>query len=1441
MITRTSSIWDADHYGYGIYIGSWGNNSELNLFGIKIKDHACGIFSRGDSTNLINLYGCEISNNYPADDVNNTDLFGGGILTYNYTTAHLYSTTVKDNVSKSGGGGMYVYGIVKMYSGSEVKNNRATYSGGGISATAVFLYDGSSVKGNTAGEDGGGIYATAEVELHNATVTGNTANNGGGIYSYGSREVVLSGSTTVTGNTANGKESNIHLHQRPGSSIQPIQVSEGYSGRAGITTDYYVGKDRKLLAVTTEANAAALLKRLYSDNMLYDFEADSDGTKLYLINPSNAAKVTPAGSTEGTNYSDLSAALSAAKNSPGSTLTLLRGKALSGGLTIDSGSFTLDLNGKTLKSADGTATLTISGGSVTVKNGTLQNTGTGEGLLVTGGTLTLGAGADFSSLKLANGQTAANILPEGLAYRYTGTRKSTSDIHLKEIETVTSNFKILSQPSPTTVVGNRNTVNVTLTSGIGDGRDFWNACSNQNEIWYSIDASGNSSQMTISSHVGGLGMRLYTGFLEYNFSNVWENLIGSDCYALVRWNDHYLFSERTRIIDKITPTLSGVTASATYTGSDIPATAITGTATYNGETVPGTWSWKDGNAPKTVADSTTNGNQWYAVFTPTDGTTYYSKDAEVTVTIAPKPVTATVTVTDKTYDTTNTATVSAAVTTEEGLAAGDTITITGLTGTFDNVNAGTGKTVTVNASNVSISGDDKDNYSVTIPATAQGTILKADQTAPGAPTVKADATTSAKVELEPITTTGFGAVQYAASTTTAAPTDESAWQASAVFTGLTKNTQYYFFARYAGDTNHNPSPASTGTSNQTLDTYTITYDLNGGSGTTPTAQTQDVGTGFTTAVKDGFDRTGYSFLGWAATESAATASYAAGAAVSGMTANTTLYAVWQPITYNIDYALNGGTVSTANPGTYTVETASFTLNNPTRIGYTFAGWTDGSGSDAQLTVTVAMGSVDNRTYTATWTAKQYNITYMGMENATHGEKHPETHTYDTATVISNPTKTGYTFNGWKVGGAETPVKDLTLGATDYTAAITLTANWTINQYTITFDTDGGSEIAPITKNYNASVTAPAAPKKTGHTFASWDPDIPAKMPAENMTVKATWTPDVYTVTLNTNKGKIQEGDVTEYTYGVGAKLPTKVTRPGYRFAGWYDNEDCKGKPVTEITTTDIDDKIFYAAWTYIPPTYPPTVEQPDEGGAVTVLPKNPEKGDTVTITPKPEDGYVVDEVTVTDKDGKPVEVTDNGDGSYSFTQPSGKVTVTVTFTDKTEFSFVDVPANAYYYDAVLWAAKNGITGGVDDTHFAPNATCTRAQVVTFLWRAAGSPAPKNSMMPFTDVPAGSYYETAVLWAVENGITKGTSATTFSPNATCSRGQIVSFLWRALGSPAVSGSAVFTDLPAGSYYETAVLWAVENGITNGTGNGMFSPNADCTRAQIVTFLWRALAE
>ena len=258
-------------------------------------------------------------------------------------------------------------------------------------------------------------------------------------------------------------------------------------------------------------------------------------------------------------------------------------------------------------------------------------------------------------------------------------------------------------------------------------------------------------------------------------------------------------------------------------------------------------------------------------------------------------------------------------------------------------------------------------------------------------------------------------------------------------------------------------------------------------------------------------------------------------------------------------------------------------------------------------------------------------------------------------------------------------------------------------------------------------------------------------------------------------------------------------------------------------------------------TYAITVDS-TKNGDVTSSHKSAAKGTTITLTVNPDKGYTLETITVTDGSGKEVKLTEKN-GKYTFTMPASKVTVKATFMEDNSMLnfFVDVPADAYYYDAVLWAAENGITGGVDDTHFAPNATCTRAQAVTFLWRAAGSPAPKSSEMPFTDVAAGSYYETAVLWAVENGITKGTSDTTFTPNAKCTRAQIVTFLWRSQKSPASDSVNPFTDVAADAYYNTAVLWAAENGITGGTSATTFSPNNDCTRAQIVTFLFRCLGK
>ena len=255
------------------------------------------------------------------------------------------------------------------------------------------------------------------------------------------------------------------------------------------------------------------------------------------------------------------------------------------------------------------------------------------------------------------------------------------------------------------------------------------------------------------------------------------------------------------------------------------------------------------------------------------------------------------------------------------------------------------------------------------------------------------------------------------------------------------------------------------------------------------------------------------------------------------------------------------------------------------------------------------------------------------------------------------------------------------------------------------------------------------------------------------------------------------------------------------------------------------------------PTYSVTVDK-TENGSVTVSPKSASKSDTVTVTVKPDSGYVLETLTVTDKNGNELTLKDKGDGKYTFTMPAGKVEVKATFMEDNSMLnfFYDVPNGAYFYEAVKWAVENGITTGVGNDLFAPEQPCTRAQIVTFLWRAAGSPEPKTASS-FTDVPASAYYAKAVAWAVENGITNGMTATEFAPDATCTRGQSVTFLYRALKGTA-SGSANFTDVKPDAFYADAVSWAVKNDVTNGTSNTTFSPNADCTRAEIVTFLYRA---
>ena len=258
------------------------------------------------------------------------------------------------------------------------------------------------------------------------------------------------------------------------------------------------------------------------------------------------------------------------------------------------------------------------------------------------------------------------------------------------------------------------------------------------------------------------------------------------------------------------------------------------------------------------------------------------------------------------------------------------------------------------------------------------------------------------------------------------------------------------------------------------------------------------------------------------------------------------------------------------------------------------------------------------------------------------------------------------------------------------------------------------------------------------------------------------------------------------------------------------------------------------------PSYPITTPDKTENGSVTVTPKSAKRGSIVTITVTPDAGYVLDKLTVTDKDGKELSLTKKSDTEYTFVMPAGKVEITPSFVKQAEEpsrAFVDVKTGDYFYDAVLWAVGKGITNGTSAETFSPEAPCTRAQIVTFLWRAAGSPV-VNYAMNMTDVAADAYYAEAVRWALSEGITTGTSADQFSPDATCTREQAVTFLWRAAGSPAVSGESAFEDVGADAYYARAVAWAAQNGVTNGISQALFGTGSDCTRAQIVTFLYRA---
>ncbi len=435
------------------------------------------------------------------------------------------------------------------------------------------------------------------------------------------------------------------------------------------------------------------------------------------------------------------------------------------------------------------------------------------------------------------------------------------------------------------------------------------------------------------------------------------------------------------------------------------------------------------------------------------------------------------------------------------------------------------------------------------------------------------------------------------------------------------------------------------------------------------------------------------------------------------------------------------------------------------------------GATAAQTVAIKNNIPAPTTFTVTW---KNGDTVLDTDEVAVGDTPAYTGTTPTKDATAQYT---YTFSGWD------PAITAVTGDVTYTAQFSST----VNKYDIGWDTDGDGDVDDTVKVAYGEVPTHADGSKAAdaqytYTFSGWDPAIVAVTGEATYTAQFTATPNTYSVTLVPNGGTIKSGDVTEYTYGVGAALPDEVVRFGYRFEGWYANENCTGPEVTEIGVTETGNKTYYAKWYQYQIIHTCTSVCPVCGGCT---------------------NDSCDDVACEDK----------------CILPHG---------------FTDVAEGKWYSDAVEYAYHHKLVDGIGNGLFGVKHDTTRAMIVTVLWRAAGCPEAESAGCPFTDVDMDSYYAKAVLWAAENGVTIGTSATTFSPDEVCTRAQMVALLYRLSGAKA-SGEPSFSDVPAGAYYAEAVNWAIENGITTGTGGNRFSPDAPCSRAEMVTFIYRYFAD
>ena len=1425
--------------GAGIYIGPNSAGARVAIYGGKITGSGTGA---AVNSGEIHMYGGEISQNSRGVQAGTYKGSGSGLF-------YLHDGKITDNHGDRGGG-VYVEHNFYM-DGGEVSNNSATGNGGGIymNTGSIFL-SGGKVTGNRAGGDGGGVCTKAYAAKDSK--------------SY----VDLSGNAEISGNHAGGRGGGVYLDVYSDSGTDYLGTANWCTltmDGGSITGNTSVGDGGGVYAAAENKRDAKSYVNVKGNVQITGNKKGEEDNNLYL--PNYSGGVTIRGNLDQTADIRVTTENKPSKNS---TVTIAKKSWQVSSVTVPNGVFKVDgADGKISVDDKGNVTLapcshswttyTASGAVITAKCSICSTSG-GSVTINKPAHTTYGDGNEAAATVTGSipGVTAPTITykkgDESLTAAPTDAGTYTASITLGEgNKAATASVKYTIQradpkasdftfavPSPLIYDGNAKTATVKPNTGInGMGavtvKYFKNGAETEPKV-----AGDYTVKVSVAEGAN------YNATTDNLTTDGWKFTIGKATQTIT------VPTDKTIVKDGIAEDISDWATVAGVTGGSAPGTlSYTLDGSYTGVALKGN--------QLTVDSSVATGTTITIKVTAEETGNYNKEEQTFTVKVADKN-TATVTIT--------------------GLP--DTVTygqefILAASQTGDTTSANKKWTWDYDQGYFKLVGPNANTETITLQAIKAGTPSKGITATYESGTHKGSKTVTPGVAQKEVTVSGITAANKKYDGGTSATVNAS----GAIITGKETGDDLTVSVS-AGSTFDS---ADAGSRTVTLGALTLggasagNYKLAAsGNQTTATANitAKDVSISAATVNDKGYDGN-----------------------ANATVASVTITGVSSALSMGTDFDVTSATFPDADADTANVDvtinvalkgTAANNYNLTNGMGYVVtsaAKINKATYSDSAPTKTVNILKNYAGVQTGTLTAADFFTTAPAEAKITNAV--PNSKPSSMMSLVGADSSGNFTYDSkTNITAASDESWTVTISSKNYT---NITAMLT---FSLVDRTNAGVTISgvPTSKIYGESFTLTASVTDAGTGTGSWtwtsnDPSVlqvtgtgasatVKALKAGSATISAKYESDttmgeqttapitvgkrVITVTAD-NKSMTVNGTLPTFTVTYG-NLPSGVqaadifgtlasasTTTDGKITGSFDITVTTPVLKTEAGANYEVGAVTKGTLTVNPrsssgggggssvSTYSVTVGK-TENGSVSVSPKSASKGDTVTVTVTPDKGYTLETLTVLDKKGKELKLTEKN-GKYTFTMPAGKVEVKATFMEDNSMLnfFVDVKAGDYFYDAVLWAAEKGITSGTDATHFSPNAACTRAQIVTFLWRAAGSPEPKGTGS-FADVPADSYYTKAVAWAVENGITGGTGDGKFSPDATCTRAQAVTFLYRASGASAVSGNAAFSDVATNAYYAAAVKWAEKNGVTGGIGGGLFGSGNDCTRAQIVTFLYRS---